>query len=66
MGAFGDAGAIVTNSSELATRLKMLTNHGRTEKYRHELIGYNSRLDTIQAAVLRIKLRYLTEWNYMR
>lgn len=66
LGAFGDAGAIVTNSKTLAARLKMLTNHGRKEKYIHELIGYNSRLDAIQAAVLRIKLRYLNEWNHLR
>jgi dTDP-4-amino-4,6-dideoxygalactose transaminase len=66
LGALGDAGAIITNDSKLAKRMKMLSDHGRTEKYIHEIEGYNSRLDTIQAAVLRIKLKYLEKWTNMR
>lgn len=66
LGAFGDAGAMVTNSPDIAKRLKMLANHGRIEKYKHEMEGYNSRLDSIQAAVLRIKLKHLEHWTQMR
>jgi dTDP-4-amino-4,6-dideoxygalactose transaminase len=66
LGAFGDAGAVVTNNSELAKTIKMLGNHGRVEKYLHEMEGYNSRLDSIQAAVLRVKLRYLDRWTECR
>lgn len=66
LGAFGDAGAVITNDEELGKKIKMLSNHGRVEKYRHEIEGYNSRLDTIQAAVLRIKLKYLDKWTEMR
>jgi len=66
LGALGDAGAIVTNDKKLALRMKMLSNHGRTKKYEHEIEGYNSRLDTIQAAVLRIKLKYLEKWTNLR
>jgi len=66
LGAFGDAGAVVTNNIELARKIKMLSDHGRTEKYEHELEGYNARMDTIQAAVLRVKLKYLEEWTEMR
>ena len=67
LGAFGDAGAVVTNSHELSKKIKMLSNHGRwNKKYEHELEGFNGRLDSIQAAVLRIKLRYLDKWNNMR
>jgi dTDP-4-amino-4,6-dideoxygalactose transaminase len=66
LGAFGDAGAIITNDPNLAPKIKMLTNHGRVEKYKHEIEGYNSRLDSMQAAVLRIKLKRLHEWNEAR
>ena len=66
LGAFGDAGAVVTNDESLAKHMAMLKNHGRTEKYIHEIEGFNSRLDTIQAAVLRIKLRYLDAWTDRR
>jgi UDP-2-acetamido-2-deoxy-ribo-hexuluronate aminotransferase len=62
LGAFGDAGAIFTNDDELATKIKMVANHGQKIKYHHELIGCNSRLDTIQAAVLDVKLKYLDEY----
>lgn len=66
LGAFGDGGAIVTSNSELAERLRLLRNYGQTKKYRHESMGYNSRLDELQAAILRAKLRHLDEWNSMR
>lgn len=66
LGAFGDAGAIVTNNEALAKKVKMLSNHGRLSKYVHEIEGFNSRLDSIQASVLRIKLKHLDNWNEQR
>jgi dTDP-4-amino-4,6-dideoxygalactose transaminase len=66
LGAYGDAGAIVTNNSELAKKTKMLANHGRIAKYDHEIEGYNSRLDGIQAAILNVKLKYLKQWTESR
>jgi len=66
LGAYGDAGALVTNSDEIALLIRKLRNHGGTVKYQHELIGYNSRLDAIQAAVLSVKLKHLDEWNTRR
>lgn len=66
LGAFGDAGAVITNNKQLAEKVKMLSNHGRKEKYIHTVEGYNSRLDAMQAAVLRIKLPYLQKWTEMR
>jgi dTDP-4-amino-4,6-dideoxygalactose transaminase len=66
LGAFGDGGMVVTKDPNIAGKLRILRNYGQQEKYVHAEIGYNSRLDTIQAAVLRIKLRYLEEWNNMR
>jgi dTDP-4-amino-4,6-dideoxygalactose transaminase len=62
LGAYGDAGAIVTNDNTLATKARMIGNHGRIEKYDHEFEGRNSRLDGIQAAVLSVKLKRLDEW----
>lgn len=62
LGAFGDAGAIVTNDSQVAEQCKMIRLHGSRAKYRHEILGVNSRLDTIQAAVLKTKLPYLEGW----
>lgn len=63
LGAYGDAGAIVTNDEEIVEILRKLRNHGSVKKYQHDIVGYNSRLDTLQAAVLRIKLKYLEKWN---
>ena len=66
LGAYGDAGMIVSNSAELAAHLGTLRNHGQTAKYRSSEPGWNSRLDEIQAAVLRVKLRHLAEWQGTR
>lgn len=66
LGAFGDAGAITTNDETLFNKLKYLRNYGSKKKYVHETVGYNSRLDELQAAFLRVKLRHLEEWNKIR
>lgn len=66
LGACGDGGAVLTSSHELAERLRQLRNHGAKIKYHHEAIGYNSRLDEIQSAILRIKLKHLEAWNDQR
>lgn len=66
LGAMGDGGAITTNDRELAERIYALRNYGSREKYRHELQGFNSRLDELQAAFLRVKLRHLEEWTKER
>jgi dTDP-4-amino-4,6-dideoxygalactose transaminase len=66
LGAPGDAGAVTTTDPRLAERLRLLRAHGSPGAYRHDIIGLNSRLDEIQATVLRIKLRYLDEWNGKR
>jgi dTDP-4-amino-4,6-dideoxygalactose transaminase len=62
LGAFGDGGAIFTNDDELAEKLKMIANHGQSRRYYHDVVGCNSRLDTIQAAILDIKLKHLDEY----
>ena len=66
LGALGDGGAVTTNDPELADRLRMLRNYGSRKKYVNEAIGFNSRLDPIQAAVLRVKLPYIDAWNARR
>jgi len=66
LGAYGDAGAIVTNNKSLYEKLLKLRNHGQVKKYYHDSFGINSRLDEIQAAVLRVKLKYLDKWNKER
>jgi dTDP-4-amino-4,6-dideoxygalactose transaminase len=63
LGAYGDGGAIVTNDENLATRSRMIANHGRIEKYNHEFEGRNSRLDGLQAAILSVKLKHLDAWT---
>lgn len=66
LGALGDGGAITTNDDELASRLRMMRNYGSSQKYQHDIVGYNSRLDELQAAFLRIKLRSLDDENARR
>jgi UDP-2-acetamido-2-deoxy-ribo-hexuluronate aminotransferase len=64
LGCYGDGGAIFTNDAEIGERIRMIANHGQKVKYHHDVIGVNSRLDTIQAAILEVKLKYLDD--YMR
>lgn len=66
LGAFGDAGAVTTNDDELAERIRVLRNYGSKVKYFNEVKGYNSRLDPLQAAFLRVKLKHLNGWNSRR
>lgn len=66
LGALGDGGAITTSDKELAAKLRSLRNYGSSAKYVHDLLGLNSRLDPLQAAILRVKLRHLDEWNDRR
>ncbi len=62
LGCYGDGGAILTNDPLLAERLQMIASHGQKEKYRHDIIGCNSRLDTLQASILQVKLKYLKHY----
>ena len=66
LGACGDGGAVTTNDPAIAAAIRMLRDHGQKTRYYHEKIGVNSRLDTLQAAILQIKLRYLDTWNEQR
>lgn len=66
LGAYGEAGAVTTNDPKLAERVRLFRDHGSPIRYHHEVIGRNARLDEIQAAILRIKLRHLERWNYER
>lgn len=66
LGAFGEAGAVVTQNEEIARKISMIRDHGQEKKYYHKVEGFNGRLDAIQAAVLRIKLKRLSEWNAAR
>ena len=66
LGCFGDGGALFTNDEELADKMRMISNHGQKVKYSHEIIGVNSRLDTLQAAVLKVKLTHLNDYQRRR
>jgi len=66
LGGYGDGGMIVTQDDQLAMRLRRLRTHGATKTYVHEVVGMNSRLDTLQAAVLSAKLQFLSEWSQAR
>ena len=66
LGAYGDGGAVLTDSAELAHRVRLLANHGTGGKYDHDTLGFNSRLDALQAVVLHAKLRRIDEWNAAR
>jgi dTDP-4-amino-4,6-dideoxygalactose transaminase len=66
LGALGDAGAVTTNDDELGGKIRTLRNYGSQKKYYNEVIGYNSRLDELQAAVLSVKLPHLMEWTHQR
>jgi dTDP-4-amino-4,6-dideoxygalactose transaminase len=66
LGCYGDGGAVTTNYDELAEKLRLLMNHGRTSKYEHTIEGYNYRLDALQAAILDVKLTHLLKWTDLR
>jgi len=66
LGGAGDGGIVVTDNEELAARVRMLRQHGSTRKYYHGLVGYNSRLDALQAVILSVKLKYIDKWNDAR
>ncbi len=66
LGCFGDGGAMFTDDDEIAVRLRMIANHGQAKKYYHSVVGVNSRLDTIQAGILNVKLNYLDEYSEAR
>ena len=66
LGCMGDGGALFTNDDDLALKIRMIANHGQSKQYYHDLVGVNSRLDTIQAAILRIKLKNLDEYGALR
>jgi len=66
LSAFGDGGLLTTNDPEIAQKSRMLRQHGEKSRYNNELLGYNSRLDAIQAAILRVKLKHISKWNLQR
>ncbi len=66
LGAFGDGGLITTNDDKIAQKIKTIRNHGSSQRYLYEMEGYNSRLDTIQAAILKIRLKHVAKWTEMR
>jgi len=66
LGAYGDAGAIITNDDDLANKIRVFANHGSQKKHVHLINGINSRMDTIQASILKVKLPYIFQWNEMR
>lgn len=66
LGAYGDAGAIISDDDEFAAKARMFANHGSPQKHKHEMEGINSRMDSLQAAILRIKLQYIDDWNFAR
>ena len=66
LGACGEGGAVTTNNEAISQKVRMLRDHGQAKKYYHEFEGYNGRLDAIQAGILRIKLKHLSEWNEKR
>ena len=66
LGAYGDAGCVTTNDREIAEKIRMLRDHGRTKKYEHKVVGFNERLDSLQAAVLSVKLKHIESWTEAR
>ena len=66
LGAYGDGGALVTNNKKIAEKVSMMRNYGQKKKYHHVFIAWNRRLDNLQAAILRVKLKYLNKWNKLR
>lgn len=66
LGAYGDAGMMFTQDDNLAQKIKMIANHGSKERYIHEILGVNSRMDTLQAAILLVKIKYIERWNKAR
>ena len=66
LGAYGDGGMVFTDNKEIADKVRKLRVHGSDKKYVHDLVGYNSRLDSLQAAIVRVKLKYIDQWNDLR
>ena len=66
LGAYGDGGLIISNNSEYSEKISMLRNHGSNRRYYHDIVGFNSRLDEIQAAILRVKLQHIDRFNHLR